>query len=198
MTAELARLVSSDSRAPLQRLRRAQLWRIADRAGISYPNGAPAQAMVKILEAQGLTGMEAEYNDITRFKAFVQQDENGGTHVEHYPVQPKHHTADKVIDYDTLIEERAKTAPPAEAADDSDEIEELRRANHELAAKNAELEAVITERLDALEKKAAEVPEDAGFPLEKMLPWQLIHMAKDRGIDYKGLSKEDLIAAIRG
>jgi hypothetical protein len=197
--ANLAALVSSDSRKPLQRLRRAQLHKIADRANISYPKGAPATDMVEILSRHQISGLEQNYNDITHFQPFTQQDENGSTHVEVYPVQPKHQTADKVIDYDSAIEERAKTAAPAPPEDavlvaDRDpeidaELERLREQNTELAEKNAELSSVIADRLDALEQKTAGID----FPLDKLLPWQLMHMAKARGIDYKGLSKEEII-----
>lgn len=182
----LAGLVSTDSRSPLQRLRRAQLWQIADRAGIVYPPAAPADAVRTLLEANQITGLEAEYNDITRFQPFVQKDENGATHVEHYPVPAKHSTADKVIDYTSAIEERA-----ASSAEDPEptELDNLRQ-------RNAELEDIINNRLAELEQKADRVAPD--FPLQKLLPWQLKHMAKDRGIDYKGLSKEELIAALEG
>jgi hypothetical protein len=193
----LAALVSSDSRQPLQRLRRAQLHKIADRANISYPAGAPATDMVEILSRHQISGLEQDYNDITHFQPFTQQDESGNSHVEVYPVQPKHQTADKVIDYETAIEERAKTAPPAPPEDAVLVVERDPEIDAELARlreRNAELEDIITDRLDALEQKTAGID----FPIEKLLPWQLKQMAKARGIDYKGLSKEEIIELLEG
>lgn len=200
---DLAGLVSSDSRPPLQRLRRPQLQQIMDREGLTYPASAPATALLPILEANQISGLEERFADITHFRQFMQKNEDGSQHVEIYPVPPQHHTKDKVIDYDTAMEERAEAPKPEPTEDElfaNSRIAELETRNHELALKNADLELTITTRLTELEKIAdeKEFALQLDFPLEKLLPWQLIHMARDKGIEYKDLSKEDLIAALRG
>src|SRR5690606_11841937 len=51
---DLAGLVSEDSRRPIERLRRAQLYRYADAHGLKYPPGAPKTVLVALLEANGV------------------------------------------------------------------------------------------------------------------------------------------------
>lgn len=169
---ELSRLVSEDSRTPAQKMRRAQLWRAADKAGIDYPKDAPKTIMLQIFEAHGV--------DVTRYQDFYPvavKDESGGTHTEVYPVIPEHATSGKEIDYDAEIKKRADQAEKDQAR-----IEELEQQNKSFSA--------IEQRLNQIEKLQ--------LPLEKLLPWQLQHLAKAQGIETKGKTKEDLIELLGG
>ena len=51
---ELSQLVGEDSRAPIERLRRFQLHRIADGLKIQYPAGASKDVMIKLFEANDI------------------------------------------------------------------------------------------------------------------------------------------------
>lgn len=189
MTTPLAGLVSTDSRTFLRRLRRAQLWKMADVDNLTYPPGAPAEAMYVLFENLGVTGLEQRFAHITRPQQIPQQDEQGNVRMEVYPDQPAHATANKELDYDSAIERNADVAPPEEPHE-TDRIRELEERNAALTQKNAELETAINDRLTVLEQQA--------LPISKMLRWQLCHIAEARGIAYKGLSKEELVDALGG
>ena len=190
---DLSGLISSDSRKPLQRLRRRQLTLIAERRKLTFPPNCGAEALRPILTGAGISGLEDEFNDITRWRSVTQQDESGSTHVEIYPDPPAHATAGKVLDYDSQIEARAANNKPTEdELFDRSQLAVLKQENAQLRADNTELSSVIDDRLAKLE--ASSGPE---LPMEKWLPWQLIQVARARDIAYKGLAKEELIAALR-
>lgn len=99
---DISGLVSSDSRRPIERLRRCKLWQLADARGIQYPSAAPKEEMIKILEGNGIdVTKDAEWNQV------LVQDERGAQHVELYPKEEVHASATKNIDYAQAIEKAA-------------------------------------------------------------------------------------------
>lgn len=190
---DLSGLISTDSRNSLQRLRRRQLTLMAERRNLTFPPNCGAEALRPILVGAGITGDEPEFDDITRWRSVTQQDESGNSHIERYPSPPEHATAGKVVDYDSQIEARAANNKPTEdELFDRSQLAVLKQENAQLRADNAEMTSVISDRLAKLESDSG-----AGLPMEKWLPWQLIQVARERGIEYKGLSKEERIAALR-
>lgn len=190
---DLSGLISSDSRSALQRLRRRPLTLMAERRKLTFPLNAGAEQLRPILHAAGITGEEPEFDDITRWRQVTQQDESGGSHVERYPDPIQHATAGKVVDYDSAIEQRAANHKPTEdELFQASELAVLKQENAQLKTANDEMSALISERLAKLEANSEPV-----LPMEKWLPWQLIQVAQSRNIAYKGLAKEELIAALR-
>jgi len=115
-------------------------------------------------------GIDVTQSTIINWQTFSTKDQSGRVFEETYPVRPEHHSSGKNINYDQLMRERAK-----EKEKDDNTISDL------------------TKRLDEIEKNHG-----PAFPIHKLLPWQLQHLAKDAGIEYKGLSKEEIIAALEG
>ena len=54
MSRHISSLVSDDSRNVYQRLRRSMCFKILESYGLPYPSGASQEAMVKIMEANGI------------------------------------------------------------------------------------------------------------------------------------------------
>jgi hypothetical protein len=113
-------------------------------------------------------GIDVTKSTVVNWQTYRSKDSHGRVFEETYPKRPEHHSLGKNINYDKLIRDRAKEQQEA-----------------------ADTISSLTKRLDEIEKK-----QGPSFPLHKLLPWQLQHLAKDAGIEYKGLSKEELIAAL--
>ncbi|MCH8136504.1 MAG: hypothetical protein IIB77_11040 [Proteobacteria bacterium] len=172
---DLASLVSEDSRLPIERLRRCKLWVLADSLDIPYPVGAAKTDMLKILDANGIDpNLPVEIAGV-QWHTMQGKDGNGNAREETYPITRPHQTSGKDIDYDGEIATRVRRNTPSE-----DELFE-------------------TSRVEALEKEIAALKKNGAgldFPLEDLLPWQLNHMCKDKGIDPKGMDKDQMIAAL--
>ena len=176
--------VSNDDRIPNERLGRKALERVADLNGIEYPVGLPKKiwrgtevvgGLVMLLQSHGV--------DVTRpdsgveWEEFPQKGEDGNfSHNENYPRKALHQTARDQTDSNAELLRRLDTIK-----DKDDEILDLRSENERL---RSEMDA----RLAALETKT----EPQGFPIEKLLPWQIRQMAKSQGIETKGRSDEDI------
>ena len=189
----LSGLVSTDSRPLLTRIRRHRLHQIADKLEIPYPPGAPAKRMYVLLEDVPdnqirtiMAQLEAPVVDVQ------QEDENGKIHTEPYPQEPEHYTARMTDQVQAELASRI-------AIDEEDEKEKegLRAEIERLKKDNQRLTETIETRLAALEQQPAALPDAVTLPLERMLPWQLIQLCKENGIEYKGLSKGEMIAALR-
>lgn len=164
--------VSTDSRTPIQKMRRCHLWKIADSEGIPYPPGAAKTEMIKILEANRI--------DVTQHWEFRQvhmQDEDGRNHTDLVPVVPEHATARKDIDYDRIIEERSK-----------EHEKELESKNKEIDDQTAFMQKMM-QRIEQLE--------DSTVPLESMSAKQLGIIAEKRGIEVKGIGKADMLKLLQ-
>jgi len=164
----LERLISDDSRTPIEKLRRKQLWDIADAYDLPYPSAAPKTVMIPIIESAGI--------DVTRplptGEKLVQEiqveDEDGKVHTDFAPVEKPHATQNKQIDYNAVIEAKAK------AAESQDELKEAKDEIARMREKLAELEAG-----------------EKSFSDMKMP--ELRKAAKESGINSFGLSKKDII-----
>jgi len=105
---DISSLVSEDSRKPIERLRRCKLWKIANAYGITYPPAASKDVMIPILEGNGIDVTQPLPDDSKNiWNRVVVENESGHHHVELYPELPEHATANKNIDYDSVIESNA-------------------------------------------------------------------------------------------
>ena len=165
-------------------MRRYKLHEIAEGEGIPFPAGAGADLMRPLLEHLPEATIE-KYLQVARV---TQKDEGGGQHVEVYPIEPEHASAQRQEQVAGALLERI--SPSEEKKREKQDSFDVQRVAA-LEKENGELKALFAERLDKLEH-ATPV-----FPIEKLLPWQLIQMARQRDIAYKGLSKEELVAALQ-
>lgn len=181
--------VSTDDRPLLERLRRCQLWQIADKIGVPYPNGAPKTVMVDLLKSMGVDPTQ----HIT-FQPVYGRDESGQQTVEYYPEIADHATAGKAIDYDQVIAEKIKAKQPTKAEAEAENF--ARERMEALERRNSELEAKIDRLLGTLE--ADTPPETAQRP---ELPFKLTlgqkkQLLASRGVDPKGMTREEVDAAL--
>ena len=82
---DLSGLVSEDSRTPAERLRRFELWRVADKAGVSYPSDAPKTVMLELIKAHQI--------DVRKYHNFFPVNgttPEGVPHTELYPEHDQH------------------------------------------------------------------------------------------------------------
>jgi len=174
--------VSNDDRTPIERLGRKALEKIADFHGIQYPVGLPKYVWDNGTISGGLLMLIKSHNiDVTQsgveWEGFQQVDENNHpSHIESYPVKELHQTARDQTDSNAELLRRLDVLK-----DKDDEILDLK-------AQNEKLRSELDTRLSALESKS----EPDSFPIEKLLPWQLRHMAKDRGIATEGRSDAEI------
>lgn len=200
---DVSQLVSEDSRTPMQRLRRAQLWKVADAIGLSYPNGAPKTVMIALLEANSV--------DVTQPVAGIQwkmmqgRTSDGMPTQQLYPVIPVHASERKGVNAEAVMAQKMaeKTAREEEAFKkkrlevlerDNERLKALEAENAKLNEANARLNEIINERLAALEGKAALVTADS--PQKDY--WSTYRKAKEMGLEVKRSMKlEQLEKLIR-
>ena len=172
--------VSSDSRSPLERLRRCQLWLVADKAGIQYPNGAKKSVMVSLLEANGIDPRQH-----IKHAVVYGRDETGMPTQEEYPVSPDHASLRKGVDSNAVLNAKIEAKAQAEEKKfEESRMDALERQNRELMEK---LNQVLAD-------KPAEPKTPEEFPFKLTLA-QKKQLLKQRGIDTKGMTREDVDAA---
>lgn len=148
-----------------------------DQKNINYRPGIGKVDALKLLEANGVD-LSQPVDDFN-WRVIEGRDENGQMHREFYPVSEPHETAriqarGETIDYDRILEEKAAEAEKAEKVIESQN----------------DMIGLLMARMEALEANQ--------LPLESMTPFQLKKIAKQRGIDIKGLSKKDeLLEALK-
>lgn len=145
---ELSSLVSTDSRPPIERMRRIQLYAVADEAGISYQQDAPKTIMVALLTGAGIDVTKS----VVPFRTVHAQDEHGRSHEEMYPIIAEHKTAGNPIDYDAELAKRAKRVEVLEEENSVLKRVEARLAKLERHA--IPLESMVPWQLKRLAKAA--------------------------------------------
>ncbi len=186
--------VSYDGRNFSERLRRVELWRACDAFGISYKPGAPATECRALLEAHSIDDRKLlqwysqEAGQVVQVQGMNEQGQQG--HVELYPQPPLHESArlesdGQMIDYQAAIDEAVEANDAREAA------EQKVAASEDVIEKQGDMLKAAMARIEQLESQI--------MPLERMTPPQLKSVAKERGIDVKGLTKkQDLLDALEG
>lgn len=152
---QLSNLLTDDSRSPLLKLRRSQLQKIATKEGIKFDPSGPATDLRKLIEGSGV--------DVTKtglFEVIQVQDENGRVKDVMEPVVKPHATASKDINYDAILEAKAKAA-------------EKEEENTELKSQIERLEAMVQKLMEPKEGKTLEQEYEDKFgkkPHHKMKP----------------------------
>ena len=211
---ELAQLVSEDSRPPIQKLRRCQLWKIADRHGLQYPAAAPKTTMIKLLEAHGvditrpLDGVEwATIYPSTEAQQAAQM--NGQSlQPQVVPVVRPHGSARNGVNAQLAISERAARQDQVrEEKFKESRIAALEKENARLVAEAAaskdeavRLKEIIEQRLAALESKptAPAEPERTGPNAAQREYWKAYRHAKSLGLPgERGMTRESIETLLR-
>lgn len=199
---DLSQLVSEDSRKPIDRLRRVQLWKIADALGLNYPVGAPKTTMVALLEANDV--------DVTRPIAGIQwrvtqgTSTNGVPHQEIYPLMPEHASARKNVNAEVALSQRLSEKTKQEKAFEDSRMKALEQENARLKSleeENAKLKEIIEKRLAALEdQKTADEKELSQPAANRAGYWEKYKKAKSLGLPVTRQMKvkeiEALIASV--
>ena len=132
--------IREDSRAPISRLRRRDLYIIARKNNIPFQYGAPAEVMRALIESLGIDVTNPK-NGI-EWQAVDMPSEDGKTiHREIYPVEKAHATYNKEIDHESIIEKNAKKV---------EEIEGLKMGELKKLAKQKGLLIPPTMKKDAI------------------------------------------------
>lgn len=136
---DLSGLISTDSRTPLEKLRRNALQKICKENNIPFDPSGDAVRLRQLIEGSGVDYMKSEF-----FNKIQVQDENGMVKETVVPVVKPHATENKDINYDAIIEAKAN------AQEKEDE-------NKELKEKMAKLEAAL------LKLTPSETPTDEAY-----------------------------------
>jgi hypothetical protein len=131
----ISSLLSSDSRDLFEKMRRLECERLCEAWEIPYPANAPKDDIVAILKGNGVDPLKAPpKGEGVKFVEVQVQTEDGRTVTHLYPEQKKHYTADKDIDYEAVLEQRAKENQAASDQKDQ-EIAELKAMVMQLMGK---------------------------------------------------------------
>lgn len=140
--------------------------------------------MVELLKAAGVDPTQH-----IKFEPVYGKDENGNQTVEYYPTVQEHATAKKSIDYDAEI--AARTQGKSEKIGQEDKFEGARMEALERA--NEDLQKRLDQLLDKLGGDNDVKPSKLPF---KLTVGQKKQMLKSMGIDPKGMTKEEIDAAL--
>lgn len=189
---DLSQFVSEDSRSPMERMRRAQLWKVADALGLQYPPGAPKTTMVALLTANGV--------DVTQPIAGIQwrmsygKNSDGMPTQELYPVVPEHASARNGVNATLIVDQRI-AAQQTQVQKQDDKFQESRIKA--LEDENARLQEIIDKRLAALEHKEAE-PQRSGPNASQREYWKAYRQAKGMNLPVqRGMTREQIETLIR-
>ena len=185
---DISQFVSEDSRKPIERLRRYQLWKEADARGIQYPAQAAKTTMIQILEANGVD-VTRPASESVRWSVINGTDSDGRPSQEIYPVTPTHASARNGVNAEAVMSQRlAAQEKEAEAKQKAVESE-----NDELKAMLAKMQ----ERLAALERKD-EIPLAAKDEPPSNY-FQLVKYAQERGFPAtRKMKKAEILAMLNG
>lgn len=174
---QISKLISTDSRPLLNRVRRPQLQRILKANGIEFDITGPATMLRTLIEANGINFMNPEEWDQIPVK-----DENGNTSIEMYPKVKEHATAKKNIDYSGIIEKKAKETMDAQLQKENEDLRDQLKT--------------LTEMVESLMGQSSPDPKPS-YSAMKMS--ELRKIAKERGIKTSVKTKKvELIEILNG
>ena len=117
--------VSTDSRNDWERLRRVDLWHLADAWEIQYPPGATKTDMISILTANSVNPNDPR--GAFEWDIVHSQDESGHPVVSRYPRRKAHATANKDIDYAGIMDKKAQDEMESENQTLKNEVAEMKK-----------------------------------------------------------------------
>ena len=183
---DISRFVSEDSRPPIERLRRAQLEKLARSLGIQHPPGGPETALIEILKAHNVDVTRPPPEAGIQWMQTQGTDSDGRPHSELYPVNPPGQSARSGVDADTVRQQRvdAMRKREEEAAESALESENkaLKAQLEQLMERMGKLEdgAAATSRSVTVEDEPAAPSTGLKGPAKRAA---LYREAKERGLD---------------
>ena len=173
--AELSQLIGEDSRAPIERLRRFQLHRIADSFDLQYPVGASKDVMIKLFEAHNI---DVTQSAIVQWQVMNGVDTNGKPRQELYPVDALPNSMRNGANAAAALNEVVTAKDKEDQAFEEARLDVLQRENEQLKRTNEQLKGVLETRLAALE--GGKQPQK-----EKSEYWDAYKKAKDMNLPVK-------------
>lgn len=153
---QLSSLLTDDSRSALEKLRRPQLQKIARENNIPFDPSGPADKLRLLIEGSGVDVLKTDM-----FEKFQVQDENGRVKEMVEPKVKPHATASKNIDYDAILEAKAKAAEKEEENEGlKKEIDELKALVAKLASQSQEKEQTIEHTSELLKQTTEALSND--------------------------------------
>lgn len=116
--------ITTDSRNDWQKMRRTDLWRLAEAWKIAYPPGAPKDDMINILIANQVNPNDPR--GAFEWEVTHTQDESGNSIVIKEPRRRVHATANSNIDYEGIMDKQAQDEMETENSSLRNEVDELK------------------------------------------------------------------------
>lgn len=138
---------AEDPRRPVERLRRSQLWRVAEHHNITYPKDATKDVMISILDG---AGVDVTRDESITWKTVSMKNDKDETVQQTYPEEPKRGGLDNAA-LSRIMRERAEKEEAEKA--------KLKEANTGLESQLEKAIGVIENlqnRLSALEEGSQE------------------------------------------
>ena len=171
---QISNLVSTDSRGPEDRMRRGDLQNVCKAHGIPFDQDQPATVLREIIKGANINVLE-----VGEWEQVQVEGSDGSKSVEIYPKRKPHATEGKSIDYDAILEAKAKEQEALEEKNDSleDQLKSLQAQMAQLLAKTS--------------------PEEKSY--EDMTVFELKKVLKDRGIKTEKTAKKvELLELLNG
>ena len=158
-----AQFVGEDSRMPIQRLRRAQLHKIADGFKLQYPNGASKDVMIKLFEANSI---DVTQSPDVQWRGF-------------YPVEEQPPASIRNgVDARAVLSERLSAKEEEEKNFKEARLGALEKENTQLRLDNERITKMMEERLAALESKPVDPDSSPANPY-----WAKYRKAREMGLN---------------
>lgn len=203
---ELSSLVSYGDTTPLNQLRRAQLWQLADKHGIQYPHDATKEQMISLFEGAQVDVTKPE-NGI-QWQLITGRDARGQPSQYVAPVIPEHQSSRHGVDSSALLQQRLEAAEEKErkTQDKNDAQAELIGSQRDEIRELKEALGKVMDRLDGMSPTPVAEPETAPLPPPSKSSRgaglaryrELKAACKAKGIEVKkGMKTADLEAALK-
>ncbi len=187
---ELSQFVGEDSRKPIQRLKRAQLHKVANERGLQYPNGASKEVMIKLFEANDI---DVTQSPEVQWQVINGRDIDGNLRQEVYPVEQQPASVRNGVNASAVLNERLSAKAEEEKDFAGARMDALERENTQLRRTNEQL-------TDAFEKRMAALESDHKKPVDQDLPqskyWAIYRKARDAGLKVDRNMKQPQIEAL--
>lgn len=167
-------------------MKRLPLRRLALAAGATVSADATKEQLVNVLKGMNVNPMDPQWG--MKWQQVTMDHPTEGRCVELYPVETPNQSSRMQLDSEAELRVRLakqQEEHAEEKKEDESKIEELEKTI-------GQLQSMLTQ---IIEKETERKP---SFPVEKLVPWQLVQMCKEMGIYQKGMSSDEMKAAILG
>lgn len=159
---------AEDDRKPIERLRRAQLWKIADAYGLTYPPGATKDTMIQLLEGNRVD-VTQPMPDVpqVQWETKMVPDASGNKVPQLHPVQPERQGGATTADVHRIVQQQEEER---ESEEEDSEKEELRTQIRELEDRQARMMDRMEQMMDRFNTPPEPDQESAQEPTQEAEP----------------------------